>query len=278
MATNLYPPPRPLSVGETIDLAFRIFRATLVTCLLFAGLAVIASELPNIYNLASGHPVRNLLEQHDPVFWLLDVVGTLLTVILWSAVLLRQYALVNGRGADAGSELTTGLRRLPALILLGILVALATAVWFIPVAALMRAGPAIVLVAVLVLSLPATYVAIMSSCAWLVLLVTGKGAVASLVHSWRLVTGSFWRLAAIYTVGLVLLFVLYALAGVLAVAVAVPLAHGDLAVATAVTTVMVVILSSLGTPFYTALALAVYGDLSVRREGADLAQRIAAAG
>jgi hypothetical protein len=63
-----------------------------------------------------------------------------------------------------------------------------------------------------------------------------------------------------------------------AMAVAVPLAHGDLAVMTAITTVMVVILSALGTPFYTALALAVYGDLSVRREGADLAQRIAAAG
>jgi hypothetical protein len=31
-------------------------------------------------------------------------------------------------------------------------------------------------------------------------------------------------------------------------------------------------------PFYTALWLAAYGDLSARREGADLAQRIAAAG
>ena len=99
-----------------------------------------------------------------------------------------------------------------------------------------------------------------------------------MVHSWRLVSGSFWRLAAIYTVGLVLLLVLYTLAGVVSMAVAVPLAHGDLAVMTAITTVMVVILSALGTPFYTALALAVYGDLSVRREGADLAQRISAAG
>jgi hypothetical protein len=278
MATNLYPPPRPLSVGETIDLAFRIFRATLLACLLFAGLAVIASELPNIYNLASGHPLSSLLEQRDPIFWLLDLAGTLLTVLLWSAILLRQYAVVSGRGADAGTELATVLRRLPHLVLLGVLVALATAVWFIPVAAFRSAGPAILLLAVLVLSLPATYVAVALSCAGPVLLITGKGAVDSMVQSWRLVSGSFWRLAAIYTVGLVLLFVLYALAGVVAMAVAVPLAHGDLAVLTAVTTVMVVILSSLGTPFYTALALAVYGDLSVRREGADLAQRIAAAG
>lgn len=278
MATNLYPPPRPLSVGETIDLAFRIFRATLVTCLLFAGLAVIASELPNIYNLASGHPLRSILEQHDPVFWLLDLVGTLLTVLLWSAILLRQYAVVSGHSADAGSELATVARRLPALVLLAILVAVATVAWFIPAVAFRSSGAAIALLAVLVLSLPATYVAVALSCSGPVLLITGRGPVASMQHSWRLVTGSFWRLAAIYTVGLVLLLVLYALAGVVSMAVAVPLAHGDLAVMTAITTVMVVILSALGTPFYTALALAVYGDLSVRREGVDLAQRIAAAG
>lgn len=278
MVTNLYPPPRPLSVGEAIDLAFRIFRATLLTCLLFAGLAVIASELPNIYNLASGHPLRSILEQRDPLFWLLDVVGTLLTVLLWSAILLRQYAVVSGRGADAGRELGAVLRRLPALVLLGILIGLATVVWFVPALAFRGAGAAALLLVVLVLSLPATYVAVALSVAGPVLLITGKGALESMVHSWRLVSGSFWRLAAIYTVGLVLLLVLYAVAGVAAMAVAVPLAHGDLAVMTAITTVMVVILSSLGTPFYTALALAVYGDLSVRREGADLAQRLAAVG
>lgn len=277
MVTNLYPPPRPLSVGETIDLAFRIFRATLLTCLLFAGLAVIGSELPNIYNLATHHPLGSLLDQRDPIFWLLDLVGTVLTVLLWSAILLRQYAVVSGR-AHVGGELATVLRRLPAIVLLGVLILLATAVWFIPVAALRSAGPAMMLLAALVLSIPATYVAVALSCAGPVLLITGRGAVDSMVHSWRLVSGSFWRLAAVYTVGLVLLFVLYALAGVVSMAVAVPLAHGDLAVMTAVTTVMVVILSALGTPFYTALALAVYGDLSVRREGADLAQRISAAG
>ena len=278
MATNLYPPPRPLSVGETIDLAFRIFRATLLTCLLFAGLAVIGSELPNIYNIATGHPLGNLLKQRDPIFWLLDFAGTLLTVLLWSAILLRQYAVVSGRTAEVGGELATVLRRLPAIVLMGLLVLFATAVWFIPVAAFRSAGPAMVLLVVLVLSLPASYVAVALSCAGPVLLITGRGALDSMVHSWRLVSGSFWRLAAIYTVGLVLLLVLYVLAGVVAMAVAVPLAQGDLAVVTAVTTVMVVILSAIGTPFYTALALAVYGDLSVRREGADLSQRISAAG
>jgi hypothetical protein len=41
-----------------------------------------------------------------------------------------------------------------------------------------------------------------------------------------------------------------------------------------VTAAVVVILGSIGTPFYTALSLAVFGDLSVRKEGTDLAARI----
>jgi hypothetical protein len=36
------------------------------------------------------------------------------------------------------------------------------------------------------------------------------------------------------------------------------------------------IVAGIGTPFFWALALAVLGDLTVRREGADLAQRLSA--
>src|SRR5947207_11721681 len=69
MANTLYPPPRPQSVGEILDSAFRIFRATLVQCLPYAIAAVIAGQLPNIYYLVSG---RNMLQGlagfRDPVW------------------------------------------------------------------------------------------------------------------------------------------------------------------------------------------------------------------
>src|SRR6266700_2685475 len=64
MANTLYPPPRPQSVGEILDSAFRIFRATLVKCLPYAIAAVIAGLLPNIYDLATG---RGLLQARDPL-------------------------------------------------------------------------------------------------------------------------------------------------------------------------------------------------------------------
>jgi len=276
MATNLYPPPRPLSVGETIDLAFRIFRATLLTCLLLAGLAVIASELSTFYKLVSHRPLVSFMEERDPKYWLLYFVGWLLAVVLYSAVMLRQHAVISGR--TPSSELATILRRLPGLLLLWLLFILATSVWFIPAGALRNSGVPTLMLVFVVLSIPATWVGIRLSASWPIFLLTGRGAVSSLTHSARLVSGSWWRLAAIYTVALVVLMVLYTVAGLIAVIVAVPFARGDVAVATALASVIAVILSAVGAPFFTALLLAVYGDLSVRREGADLSQRISAAG
>jgi hypothetical protein len=272
MANTLYPPPRPQSVGEILDSAFRIFRATLVKCLPYAIAAVIAGQLPNIYYLLSG---RNMLQGlagiRDPVWLTLYILGYVIAIALWSAVLLRQYALSTGHPAESSSELSTAVRRVPAMVLLGILTACAVLVWFLPALALQGAAR---LGTLLVLAIPACYLAVALSCGGAVLLVTGRGPLASLVHSFRLTTGSFWRLTLIYSVAFVLLMVLYLVSGLLAGLVSVLLAHGDIAVITAATTVFVVILSAVGTPFFWALALAVLGDLSVRKEGADLAQRL----
>jgi hypothetical protein len=278
MATNLYPPPRPLSVGETIDLAFRIFRATLLTCLLFAGLAVIASELATLYKLASHRGLVSLPHERDPVFWVLYLIGWLLAIVLYSAMLLRQYAVLNSPTPSVGAEIGTVVRRLPGLVLLWVLLGAASLVWFVPVLAFRNSDILTVMLVVVVLSIPATWVAITLSASWPVFLLTGRDAVSSLAQSRRLVSGSWWRLAVIYTVALVLLFILYTIAGVIAVMVAVPLAGGDVAVAATLASVIAVILAAIVAPFMTALVLAVYGDLSVRREGADLAQRISAAG
>ena|SRR5580704_9395124 len=276
MPNILYPPPRPQSVGEILDSAFRIFRATLLKCLPYATIAVIASQLPNIYYLATGRGVllRSLATQaRDPVWWALYALGYLIAVVLWNAVLLRQYAIATGHPVATGAELATALRRVPAVVLFWILTTLAVGVWLLPALALHGAARGLTLLLLLV---PPCCVGVALSCGWTVLIVTGKGAVASMSHSWRLTSGSWWRLTLIYSVALVLLLVLYVLSGVIGAVLAVLLAHGDIAVITAATTVLVIILSAVGTPFYWALALAVLGDLTVRREGADLAQRLSA--
>lgn len=272
MPGTLYPPSRPQSVGEILDAAFRIFRATVLKCLPFATLALIAGQLPNIYYLATGGVAAMVASSYQPLWWVLYFIGYVISVVLWSLILVRQYAVAAGRSTP-DAEAAGVLRRVPAIVLMWILMGFAIGIWFVPAGLLHGAG---MIGAALVLAIPATYVGVRLSSSWVALLLTGKGAAASLNYSWLLTAGSFWRLSLIYTVAVFLLFVLYVLSGVVAAVLALPFARGDIALLTAVSTVVVVILGAIGTPFYSALALAVFGDLTVRREGTDLAQRISA--
>jgi hypothetical protein len=158
--------------------------------------------------------------------------------------------------------------------LLAILACLAVGVFLIPPLSL----PAAYRVwGLIVLAVPATYVGVALSCSWTALLLADKGVLGSLIYSFHLVSGNWWRLTAIYSVGLAMLLVFYALAGVVA-ALVVPFAGaGDIAVITAVSAVLVVALGAVGTPFYSALALTIFGDLQARKEGIDLERRIAGA-
>jgi hypothetical protein len=257
MPDKLYPPARPQTVGEILDTAFRIFRATLLKCLLFATVSLLVGQLPNIYTLLRGRPVQRLfLVERDPLWWLLAFAGSVVVLTLTGAIVRRQYAIASGRALALRAELTAALRLVPGLI----------ALWILLILAIMAAFVFFVI--------PGLYVATRLSCAVTAYLLTGRGVFASLSHSWRLTAGNVWRLSLIFSVYIVLIIVFYVLAAVIAAALAVPFALGDVALITAVTAAVVVILGSIVRPFYTALALAVFGDLSVRMEGTDLAARI----
>jgi hypothetical protein len=279
MSTVPYPPQRPLSVGEVLDLSFRIYRATLVKCLLFATCGVIAGQLWNIYTLTKGRPLAGsptgleglLAQARDPTLDALYVIGVVLSAIFYAAVLLRQRALM-AEGASA-NELSAALRRTPALIALFVLICLGSAACFLP-AWVAGGGLRVLLILVGAIALSCVLVAI--SCAPTILLLDDVGPVVSLSRSWQLTSGSFWRLSIIYTVAL---FIILALSGVIAAVAAFmagALAHGDVVMFAAFAEVIAVLLGTLSTPFYCAVALAVLADLKVRKEGADLAQRISA--
>jgi Membrane domain of glycerophosphoryl diester phosphodiesterase len=292
MPNILYPPPRPQSVGEILDSAFRIFGATLLKCLPYSFLGVIVSHLTTMYDLATGHPIvpttLRAQQSHDPLWWSLFVVAVFAAVTLTNAVFLRQYALATGRPAATATELSSAARRVPGILLIGILMSLAVMATFIPlllVGSLMSVGssaprlPALIWAMVglgLLALVSASWAVIRWICAGPVYLLTDRGPVASMSHSWQLTAGNFWRLSVIYAVGVVLIIVLYVLSGVVGGVIALLLAHGDVAVITATSAVVVTLLGAVVTPFYSALVLAVFGDVSVRREGADLAQRISA--
>ncbi len=274
MPNIAYPPRRSLSVGEVLDLTFRIYRATVMRCLLFAGFGVLASQLWRIYALVRGLQLTNLQSLlallRDPRFSALYIVGALVQAVLLSAVILRQYRLITG--PDPGGEVREATRRLPAIIGFGLLFSLTCGVCFVPVLAGGALRPLFILLGFVAVS----YVIIALLSGHTILLTERAGPLASYQRSWRLTYGSFWRLSLIYFIAMVILlaiyFVLLFVIGVLAVI----LGRGDVAVMTASEAVLGVALGALVLPFYTALSIAILGDLKVRREGSDLEQRIAA--
>jgi len=283
MTPILYPPSRPQSVGEVLDTGFRIFTASLVKCLPYAALAVVAGQLPTLYQVAMGRSLLQAAQQRyrDPVWWLLEVLAIVGTITLSNALLMRQHALATGRPAVTGTELARGLRLMPGVLLIGLLIVLAMvpsgmlAAFFVGALRGHTSG-LVILLAVIVALTPAAWLLVRWSCSVTTLVVIGRPALDSMSQSWRLTAGSLWRLSVIYTVALILIVVLYVLSGIISGIVSLLIARGDIAVFTATAAAIVVLLGAIATPFYSSLALAVLGDLSVRKEGGDLAQRIAA--
>lgn len=276
MPETLYPPPRPLSVGEVLDLSFRIYRRTFVKCLVFGGLVVVANWLPNLYVIARGQTVVQSVvkPQSDPGYLAAAFIGMLLALVFPLAIICRQYRMVTGQAT--GGELPRALRLLGRVILtliLYVLVGIACGLLIVP--AFFTGGlTRYVLVAVLLL--PMAYVLVRLMCAFTAMVIEDTGATGSLARSWELTGGSVWRLTAIYTVAVFLLLVLYIVIGSLTAFLYAVLGKGDVALIAAGIGVVTVAAGALASPYYSALGLAVFGDLLVRKEGADLSQRISA--
>ena len=144
---------------------------------------------------------------------------------------------------------------------------------FIPALLFSPLGKAL---AIVVLLIPASYLMVKASLAILIIVVERKGPVEAYGRSWGLVTGSFWRVSTVYTVGVLVLVVFwFSLAAVVGVLAAI-VGRGDVALVAATGGVLMLLTAALAMPFFTAMALAVYGELLTRKEGADLEQRIGA--
>jgi Membrane domain of glycerophosphoryl diester phosphodiesterase len=298
MGNILYPPSRPQSVGEVLDSAFRIYSTTLLKCVPYSFTSVILGQMLSLYDVLHRHVATptalraGRVQLPGPLWWVLLVVIVVASTMFANAVFLRQYALATGHAAAMRAELDTGLRRAPGTLLIGLLIALAFVLSLIPVVLVLAsigaafgitrtgaAGPSQIWLGIgiiLAMLLAGSWVAIRWACSVPVYLLTQRGPLASMSHSWELTAGNFWRLSAIYTVGAILLVVFYLLASIVGGMAAVWLGRGDVVVWVAVSSAVIALLAALFTPFYHALILAVFGDLSARREGADLAQRISA--
>jgi len=276
MSEALFPPPRPLSVGEVLDLSFRIYRRTFVKCLVFGGLVVVANWLPNLYAIARGQTVVQSMVKPvaDVPHSLIVVLASLLAVVFPVAIISRQYRMVTGQ--DIGGELLRTLRLFWRIVLICILYFLVSLACLVPVVPAFLASGLARYALIAVLLLPLGYVLLRLTSAFTAMVIEDTSASGSLSRSWELTGGSVLRLTAIYTVAIFLLLVMYIVIGSLTAFLYAVLGKGDVALIAAGIGVVTVAAGALASPYYSALGLAVFGDLVVRREGADLSQRISA--
>jgi hypothetical protein len=259
MPNALYPPLKPRSFAELLDVVLQIFRLSLLKCLPYATLAIIAGQLWTLYYLSRGRvPV---LDANDPVGVTIYGVGTLIFVMLSMTILLRQSAIAAGRPVTGSADLRDTLRRAPAIVAISLLAGAAVAVFMLPALVL---APPYRTAGIIVMLAPALYIGIALSFALPSLVLARKGVLASIAYSFRLVRGNWWRVAAMYGVGIGVVLTLWTLVAAIIAMASSDNAGDDVAISRAVSSAAVLAVFAIGLTFYSALTLALFGDLEVR--------------
>ena len=130
MLKRLYPPLRPQSVGEVLDTGFQIFAASLIKTLPYGVVMILAGQLGNIYNLASGRPLGRFTPRDLPSS-IVYVVSLVALSALFMAMMLRQRAIAQGEPTSMRAELLSALSRVPAQLAMFLLTSLVVLLGFV---------------------------------------------------------------------------------------------------------------------------------------------------
>jgi hypothetical protein len=258
MATQ---PNQPQGIGGVLDTAFQLYKSSLGSVWVISLLTAIMSVVPTLFWLSK---VDIAAIASDPLamytngsFAWLMLLSVALSMWGIGALMLKQRAFGNDEQMSLGEAFQTSAGRLPSLLLTLFLYGVAIVVGFI---LLLVPG------FILILSL--------AMCVTLVLF-DRKGPIEALTGSHKLVWGNWWRACAVLTVAFILLFVIF-IAVSLAVAVFTPFIGlvGDFVVEMTIQSILNAAINVVVTPFSTAVMIALYWDLKLRKEGGDLAARV----
>jgi hypothetical protein len=298
------PPSAPLSIGGVLDDWLRIFRSSFRRCWALALIAIAAGVLleflvtPRVP--AAGTPsLQYFLQMYSAMSGPQSVFAQLLfwivMAVVYGALLTQQSAVIRGdESFSNGKALAVGVSRLPQMIfgvILFVLVMIAISVPAAIVGAIafgvyhhdVLLGGLLMMLPVIGLLAALIYVGARLQLWPAAIFVDDYGGAAALGRSWDLVRGHWWRVTAIgFVAGVVTWVLQFAVEGSLMLMSGVFSTHigdvGDL-IRRIRTAAMVAQIANLITmPLLTAVWLAIYRDLKLRREGGDLAARAEALG
>jgi hypothetical protein len=275
-------PTEPRSIGGVLDDGFRLWRSAFSKAWPIALMGQLLMAIPlAIYWVQFGAPLGG---QQAAVAMMKGSVGLSLTYLVFSiaaigfhnAVIAQTDSTTKGAGETIGQSLSIGFRLLGRAFLMGVLVGFAVALPLVVLFFVLLGASTMVRVIVGAMALLAGCYAVGKIILGaVVLIVEDKRATESLRRSWTLTAGYWWHVAIILTVLIIVVVALFLFIGIIA---------GIVAASTGSTAgtggVLIQGISLLGntliSPLYAAVLVAIYHDLKLRKEGADLAGRVSA--
>ena len=253
-------PTEPQGIGKVIDAGFRLCFAGFKSVL---SLSILVGILLGLQIIAQPSPNEQLeqLQQQMAGFFVLFVVLSLVTYVIFNGIIAKYGAIAEGETLGFGRALGVGLRKIIYviffLILYGILVVLGSVLLIIPGILLM--------------------VSLMFG--WYAIVLEDYGPFKAIARSHKLVWGNCWRTLLYLTVILFIVVVIY-----LAISLPFTFIAGymissleDLWLFNLVFAFGYTLATILVMPLTKALFVTYYKDLVLRKEGSDLKVRIATA-
>ena len=273
-------PTEPRSIGGVLDDGFRLWRSAFSKAWPIALMGQVLMAIPlAIYWVQFGAPLG---AKQVAAAMMMNSVGLSLAYLVFSiaaigfhnAVIAQTDGAARNSGETIGQSLAIGFRLLGRAFLMGILLGIAIA---LPLGllflALLGASNLVRLIFGAVALVVVCYAVGKLLLGAVVLIVEDKRAIESLRRSWTLTSGYWWHVAIILTVLIIVIVALFLFIGIIAGIVA-----ASMGSTSGMSGLLIQGISLLGntliSPLYAAVLVAIYHDLKLRKEGADLAGRV----
>jgi hypothetical protein len=256
------PPTAPRTIGGVLDDGIRLYRESWSTSWKIALALELVIAIPSYAWQsqisvigAPSNPLAAAALLRSPTLWLLWLIALPIYLVFYNAIIANINGVATAQPAAIGRAIGIGARVLPRAVLLGILIAL------------------IVIVGLILLLVPGIYWAGTLQLAFIALVVEDTGVTDSMSVSRRLIKGHWWRTATLYSLCIVIVLVFSLAIGFLSGLIA-AFAGPRGSVTLALTQLIAIVQGTLIAPLFPAVLIAMYYDLKLRTQGADLADRV----
>lgn len=253
-------PTTPKTIGGVLDDIFKLFPGAVAASWPIAVMASVAITVPSLVMFSQGTlgpnptPAEMLALFTSSTFVSVSLVSWILYFIFNTAMLVRVQSVASQQDSSIAEAMGKGLRLSPRVLLASILYGLAMLLGFV------------------LLVIPMFFVMIAFMFYSVCIVTEGASAFGSLSRSRRLTKGSWWRTLAIFSVAMI---VAYLLLGCVQFGAGLLVGFGgDSALLQLTNAIVSAVMYIVILPFTCATMLVIYFDLKLRSEGDDLSQRV----